>query len=125
VVPPEGIHPDAGAEAAGILPTLPGATPAQVVLGDRVFHGRVGGAPCAGCHGSDAKGSPLGPDLTSSHWLWGDGSLASITKIITDGAPHPKQYPGVMPPMGGAQLSPDEVSAVAAYVWALSHQSGR
>jgi hypothetical protein len=31
----------------------------------------------------------------------------------------------VMPPMGGAQLSPSEVSAVAAYVWALSHQSGR
>ncbi|HXL18973.1 MAG TPA: c-type cytochrome, partial [Streptosporangiaceae bacterium] len=124
-VPPEGIHPQAGAEAAGALPTPPGATPAQVALGDRVFHGQVGGAPCAGCHGSDAKGTPLGPDLTSSHWLWGDGSLPAITQIITDGVPHPKKYPGVMPPMGGAQLSPAEVSAVVAYVWALSHQSGR
>jgi glucose/arabinose dehydrogenase/mono/diheme cytochrome c family protein len=102
VGPPEGIQPDAGAEAAGILPTLPGATPAQVALGNRLFHGQVGGAPCAGCHGADAKSSPLGPDLTSSHWLWGDGSLASITQIITDGVPHPKQYSGVMPPMGGA-----------------------
>ena len=82
-------------------------------------------ATWAGCHGSDAKGTPLGPDLTSSHWLWGDGSLPAITQIITDGVPHPKQYPGVMPPMGGAQLAPAEVSAVAAYVWALSHQSGR
>jgi glucose/arabinose dehydrogenase/mono/diheme cytochrome c family protein len=124
-VPPEGIHPQAGAEAAGALPTPPGVTPAQVALGDRVFHGQVGGAPCAGCHGSDAKGTPLGPDLTSGHWLWGDGSLPAITRTITDGVPHPKQYPGVMPPMGGAQLSPAEVSAVAAYVWALSHQSGR
>ena len=124
-VPPEGIHPQAGAEAAGALPTPPGVTPAQVALGDRAFHGLVGGAPCAGCHGSDAKGTPLGPDLTSSHWLWGDGSLPAITRTITDGVPHPKQYPGVMPPMGGAQLSPAEVSAVAAYVWALSHQSGR
>ena len=124
-VPPEGIHPQAGAEAAGALPMPPGATPAQVALGDRVFHGHVGGAPCAGCHGSDAKGTPLGPDLTSSRWLWGDGSLPAITQIITDGVPHPKQYPGVMPPMGGAQLAPAEVSAVAAYVWALSHQSGR
>ena len=124
-VPPEGIHPQAGAEAAGALPTPPGATPAQVALGDRIYHGQVGSAPCVGCHGTDAKGTPLGPDLTSSQWLWGDGSLASITKIITDGVPHPKQYPGVMPPMGGAQLSPDEVSAVAAYVWALSHQNGR
>jgi len=123
-VPPEGIHPQAGAEAAGALPTPPGVTPAQVALGDRAFHGLVGGAPCAGCHGSDAKGTPLGPDLTSGHWLWGDGSLPAITRTITDGVPHPKQYPGVMPPMGGAQLSPAEVSAVAAYVWALSHQSG-
>ena len=124
-VPPEGIHPQAGAEAAGALPTPPGVTPAQVALGDRAFHGQVGGAPCAGCHGSDAKGTPLGPDLTSGHWLWDDGSLPAITRTITDGVPHPKQYPGVMPPMGGAQLSPAEVSAVAAYVWALSHQSGR
>jgi glucose/arabinose dehydrogenase/mono/diheme cytochrome c family protein len=123
-VPPEGIHPQAGAEAAGALPTPSGATTAQVALGDRVFHGQVGGAPCAGCHGSDAKGTPLGPNLTSGHWLWGDDSFPALTRTITDGVPHPKQYPGVMPPMGGAQLSPAEVSAVAAYVWALSHQSG-
>jgi hypothetical protein len=25
--------------------------------------------------------------------------------------------------MGGAQLSPEQVSALAAYVWALSHRS--
>jgi glucose/arabinose dehydrogenase/mono/diheme cytochrome c family protein len=124
-VPPEGIHPDAGAEAAGTLPTPPGATPAQVALGARVFDGQVGGATCAGCHGSGAKGTPLGPDLTSSKWLWGDGSLPAITQIITSGVSHPKEYGAVMPPMGGAQLSPSEVSAVAAYVWALSHQSER
>jgi glucose/arabinose dehydrogenase/mono/diheme cytochrome c family protein len=125
VGPPEGIHPEAGAAAAGPLPPPPGATPAQVALGERVFHGQVGGAPCAGCHGSDAKGTPLGPDLTSGHWLWGDGSVPAITQIITNGVSNPKEYRAAMPPMGGAQLSPAEVSAVAAYVWALSHQSGR
>jgi mono/diheme cytochrome c family protein len=26
-----------------------------------------------------------------------------------------------MPPMGGAQLSPADVNAVAAYVWAIGH----
>src|SRR5207253_11177947 len=31
----------------------------------------------------------------------------------------------VMPPMGGAQLSPSEVSAVVTYVCALSHRNGR
>ena len=118
VGPPEGIHPDAGADPAG-LPTPTGATPAMVTLGERVYHGTT----CAGCHGSTAKGTPLGPDLTNGKWLWGDGSLPAITRTITNGVPDPKEHRGVMPPMGGAQLSPSEVSAVAAYVWALGHRS--
>jgi mono/diheme cytochrome c family protein len=97
----------------------------MVALGDRVYHGQVGGAGCAGCHGSDAKGTPLGPDLTNGKWRWDDGSLPAITRTIIDGVPKPKQYMGVMPPLGGAQLSSAEASAVAAYVWALGHQGGR
>jgi glucose/arabinose dehydrogenase/mono/diheme cytochrome c family protein len=119
-VPPEGIHPDAGAQAA--LPTPPGSTPEAVALGDRIFEGQVASAPCVGCHGTDAKGSPQGPDLTRGKRLWGDGSLASIAHTITVGVPHPKEYGAPMPPMGGAQLSPSQVSAVAAYIWALSHR---
>jgi mono/diheme cytochrome c family protein len=122
-LPPEGIHPDAGAQAA--LPTPPGATADAVALGNRIYHGEVASAPCAGCHGSDAKGSPLGPDLTSGKWLWGDGSLAAIAHTITVGVPRPKEYGAPMPPMGGAQLSPSQVSAVAAYIWALSHRSAQ
>ena len=124
VEPPEGIHPEAGAQASGRLPTPPGATPDEVALGDRIYHGQVGGAPCEGCHGTNAKGTPLAPDLTSNKWLWGDGSLSSITQIITNGVPNPKNYRSPMPPMGGAQLSPSQVSAVASYVWALSHREG-
>ena len=41
---------------------------------------------------------------------------------IADGVPNPKNYRSPMPPMGGAQLSPSQVSAVASYVWALSHR---
>jgi mono/diheme cytochrome c family protein len=93
----------------------------MVALGDRIYHGQVGGASCAGCHGSTAKGSPLGPDLTDSKWLWSDGSYTGIAKTITDGVMQPKEYRSPMPPMGGAQLTPDQVSALAAYVWALSH----
>jgi glucose/arabinose dehydrogenase/mono/diheme cytochrome c family protein len=123
VLPPEGIHPNAGAEGVGSsLPVPPGATRDQVALGDRVFHGAAGGT-CEGCHGSNAKGTPLGPDLSSGKWLWGDGSLASITRIITDGVPNPKEYRSGMPPMGGAQLSSPQVAATAAYIWALNHQS--
>jgi mono/diheme cytochrome c family protein len=123
-VPPEGIHPDAGTQAAGALPTPPGATAEEVALGGRIYRGQVASAPCAGCHGTDGKGSPLGPDLTSGQWIWGDGSLAAITHTIAVGVPRPKKYGAPMPPMGGAQLSQPELSAVSAYVWALGHRSG-
>jgi mono/diheme cytochrome c family protein len=122
-VPPEGIHPNAGAQA-GALPTPPGTTPEQVALGSRIFAGQVASAPCVGCHGTDGKGSPLGPDLTSGHWLWGDGSVAAIAHTITVGVPKPKAYGEPMPPMGGAQLPPAQLSALAAYVWALGHRKG-
>jgi glucose/arabinose dehydrogenase/mono/diheme cytochrome c family protein len=121
--PPEGTHPDAGAAAeTASLPVAAGATKDMVALGDRIYHGQVGGATCTGCHGVNAKGTPLGPDLTTSHWLWGDGSYPAIAKIITTGVPQPKQYRSPMPAMGGAQLTPDQVSALAAYIWGLSHR---
>ena len=93
----------------------------MVALGDRIYHGQVGGATCVGCHGERGTGSPLGPDLTAKKWLWGDGSYAGISKTIREGVLHPKEYRSPMPPMGGAQLTPDQLSALAAYVWSLSH----
>jgi glucose/arabinose dehydrogenase/mono/diheme cytochrome c family protein len=115
--PPEGIHPHAGAEANRPVPK--GATQEMVALGDRIYHGQVGGAACTGCHGAAGTGTPLGPNLTKGKWLWSDGSYAGIAKTITTGVPQPKEYRSPMPPMGGAQLTPDQVSAVAAYVWGL------
>ena len=119
--PPEGTHPDAGAAArsGGAVPK--GATPAMVKLGARVYSGQVGGAPCTGCHGDHGQGSPLGPALTAHQWLWSDGSYAGIRKTITDGVPQPKKYRSPMPAMGGAQLSSDQVAALAAYVYSISH----
>jgi glucose/arabinose dehydrogenase/mono/diheme cytochrome c family protein len=119
--PPEGTHPNAGAAATANLPVPPGATAAMVALGDRIYHGEVGGAGCVGCHGADATGSPLGPSLTSGKWLWSDGSYAGLLKTIRDGVPNPKNYRSPMPAMGGAQLTPDQLNAVAAYVWAIGH----
>jgi mono/diheme cytochrome c family protein len=103
--PPEGLHKDAGTAS----------------LGSQVFSGQVGGAACTGCHGSDAKGTPLGPDLTSGKYVWGNGSLPAIQKTISAGVPNPKNYRGPMPPMGGAQLSPEQLAAVASYVYGLAH----
>jgi glucose/arabinose dehydrogenase/mono/diheme cytochrome c family protein len=118
--PPEGVHASAGAAATLRVP--PGSSRQSVELGDAVFHGRAGGAGCSGCHGSDASGTPLGPPLLGHRWLWGDGSYASIEEIVRKGVPQPKQYRSPMPPMGGAQLSEEQVAGVAAYVWALSHR---
>jgi glucose/arabinose dehydrogenase len=120
VLPPEGIHPNAGAAS---LPIPPGASPDQVALGDQIFHGKADGGTCAGCHGADAKGSEVGSDLADGHWLWGNGSVASIVRTIDSGVPKPKEHTGAMPPKGGAQLSQADVTAVADYVWAISHQN--
>jgi glucose/arabinose dehydrogenase/mono/diheme cytochrome c family protein len=121
VGPPEGTHPDAGSATSGL--TAPGgATPAMVALGERVYHGLVGGATCTGCHGADAKGTPLGPDLTAGKWMWSNGSYVGITTSIAGGVAKPKQYRSPMPAMGGADLSGDQVMAVAAYIWALNHR---
>jgi mono/diheme cytochrome c family protein len=121
--PPEGTHPNAGASDARSLPIPEGATRGMVQLGESVFHGQVGGGACTGCHGDSGQGTPLGPPLTSTKWLWSDGSYAGIRKTIVDGVSQPKKYRSPMPPMGGAQLTPDQASAVAAYVWSLSHQA--
>jgi len=50
-------------------------------------------------------------------------ALQSLAQIITNGVPNPKEYRAPMPPLSGGQLSPAEISAVAAYVWTLSHRS--
>ena len=95
----------------------------MVAFGDRIYHGKVGGATCTGCHGDRGQGTPLGPALAGKKWLWSDGSYAGIKKTIIEGVSQPKEYRSPMPPMGGAQLTPDQVSAVAAYVWSLSHHA--
>ena len=120
--PPEGTDPDAGRAAAANSRVPPGATAAMVALGDRVFHGGVSGAGCTGCHGSDGGGTPLGPPLGPHRWLWSDGGYPGIRQTIAAGVPAPKKFRSPMPAMGGAELSDDEVAAVAAYVWTLSHR---
>jgi hypothetical protein len=114
--PPEGTHPDAGAAVPE------GATAEMVALGEKIYRGEVGGAPCTGCHGESGKGSPLGPDLTTKKWVWSDGSYAGIKKTIIAGVPLPRRFRSPMPAKGGAQLTDDQVAALAAYVWSLSHR---
>ncbi len=120
--PPEGLKKEAGAAA---LPVPPGSTQEMVETGSRVYHAQVGAATCTACHGADGGGTATGPSLVAGKWAWSDGSLNGIKKTITDGVPKPKNYRSPMPPLGGAQLTPGQVSAVSAYVWALGHSKGQ
>jgi len=106
-------QPGAGVE----LP--PGVTQEMVAQGQQIF---ATTGLCFSCHGPNAKGmSGLGPDLTDNEWLNIDGSYDAIVELIKTGVPQPKQAASQMPPMGGAQLTDDQVRAVAAYVYAISH----
>jgi glucose/arabinose dehydrogenase/mono/diheme cytochrome c family protein len=130
--PPAGVNPNPGAASANAgaasaidvntLPVPPRATKQQIALGAKVFAGQVGRAGCSSCHGSEAQGTPQGPNLTNGHWLWGDGSPGAIRRIVYLGVPKPKNYPDVMPAKGGGTLTNVQVTAVADYVWALSHR---
>jgi mono/diheme cytochrome c family protein len=108
------------AAAGGTQPPL---TPQMIAQGDSIFHGLVGGGTCSACHGQDAKGTAVAPDLTDQQWLNGDGSYDFMVRTITDGVPKPKQHPAPMPPKGGAPLTDDQVKAVAAYEYSLSHKT--
>lgn len=93
--------------------------------GQQIFQGK---GNCFVCHGKDAKGGPLAPDLTDAEWLNIDGSLEAILNIVRKGVPKPVRHPAPMMPMGGAKLSSDDVMAVAKYVKSLSagpSQAGR
>lgn len=113
--------PDAASPEPAAVPE--GATLEMVALGDRLYHGQVSRTACTGCHGETGQGTPLGPVLTGEEWLWSDGSYAGIAKTIAEGVPEPKRYRSPMPAAGGARLTRDEISALAAYVWSLSHRT--
>ncbi len=108
------------AEMAAVAPP-PGFTAAQVALGRSIYHGEARDGTCSGCHGSDGRGTNVGPALTGG-WLWGDGSVASLARVISAGVAKPRKYSGAMPARGGAPLGDSDVDAVAAYVWTLGHR---
>ena len=96
-----------------------GATPVVIAQGDSIFHSK---GNCYACHGANGQGA-VGPNLTDAEWLHSDGSYDAIVKQVTNGVPQAESKSGIpMPPKGGATITDDEVKAVAAYVYSLSHK---
>jgi mono/diheme cytochrome c family protein len=118
--------PAASAAAARPSNGLPaGVTTAMVTTGDSIFHARS----CRNCHGMDAKGARNGPDLTSGKFTHVNGTYPDFVRIITSGIPVAEikdpAHAQPMPPRGGgrpAPLTDDQINAVAAYVYSLSHK---
>jgi cytochrome c oxidase cbb3-type subunit 3 len=77
-------------------------------IGERLFLNN-----CAACHGSDARGSKGFPNLADGDWL-GANTIDAVKKVIVEGRS------GVMPPMGAAVGSAEDVRNVAHYVLSLS-----
>lgn len=95
-----------------------GVTQEQFNQGQQIFTGQGG---CIACHGPEAMGTQLGPDLTDDEWLNISGrNYDEIVQLIQTGVPQPVEHPGPMPPLGGASLSEQQVQDVAAYVYGIS-----
>lgn len=103
------------AEAQG-LPA--GVTQVMVDKGNEVYHKQ---GLCYACHGQDAKGL-VGPNLTDDVWLHSKGGFEELVVQIAKGVTKEESKSGVpMPAKGGSSISEDDVKAVAAYVYFLSH----
>ena len=109
-----------GSQARIVATNLPqGVTQAMVDQGQDLF-----GTVCASCHGQGGTGSQAAPALNDAQWLNIGGQFPEIVTIINVGVPNPKQYGAMMPPKGGGSFDDAQVRAIAAYVFALSHQGG-
>ena len=98
----------------------PGVTDVMVAQGERLFKSS---ATCWACHGEDAAGARgVGANLTDNEWWHSDGSYEAIVRTILSGVPGDEArntFGAAMPPKGGADLTDEQVRAVAAYVWSL------
>lgn len=107
------------------VPALPtGVTLAMIAEGDSLFNTRS----CWRCHGTKGVGAVNGPALAGkTKWDHGTGSYADIVKTVISGVPKDSikdpSRPNAMRARDSMQplLTDPQVSAVAAYVWSLSH----
>ena len=109
-------EPDVEAEA----PADTTLTQEQLIAqGESIFTGQ---GICYTCHGQDATGTQLAPDLTDDEWINIPEPVTreKIQVLVKTGVLEPVEHPAPMPAMGGAQLSEEELEAVSAYVYSLS-----
>lgn len=96
-----------------------GVTDSAIAWGKQLFHGS---ANCAACHGDGGRGTDDGPNITGALWLHGPGTYESLIEQVKHGVPASRSVTGqAMPMRGWVPMNDDDVNAVAAYVWSISH----
>ncbi len=91
---------------------LPGMSVAAILADDQLSEYAVRSAKvlfgdnCAACHGAGGSGNPGFPVLADDDWLYG-GGIENIELSITNGRR------GMMPKMGGMQLTDAEIDKLA------------
>ena len=106
------------------LPTLPaGLTLDLIREGDSVFHNQ---GACFACHGSEGEGLPAAGDAITVSLSYVQPEWKSIDSLISSGIPDALTRSPIAMPARGARsnLTPRELSAVAAYVWAIAQARG-
>jgi len=110
---------------APAAPAKPAAvTAANVALGDSLFNNGA----CQRCHGKGAIGAANAPSLAGPKFLqMTTGSYDEIVKVITDGVAataikDPAHKFNMRARGGPMNLTDAQITAVAAYVWTLSHK---
>ncbi len=89
------------------IPNLQPSADATVIASGQVIYGKY----CAPCHRTDGGGL-VGPNLTDDYWIHG-GKYADTVKVIWDGVP----AKGMI--TWKAILKPEEINAVASYIYTL------
>jgi cytochrome c oxidase cbb3-type subunit 3 len=89
------------------IPTLQPSTDAAVLESGHQTYTKF----CAPCHRADGGGL-VGPNLTDDYWIHG-GTYADTVKVIWDGVP----AKGMI--TWKTVLKPEEISAVASYIYTL------
>ncbi len=81
--------------------------PAALASGKQIFV-----TNCVACHGVNGEGT-IGPNMTDNYWINGQGDIASIVEVITNG----RIAKGMIP--WNATLTPEQILEVGSYILTL------
>lgn len=105
--------------------TLPDSVTAErILVGSNLYHS----GSCMACHAIGGRGSGRrAPDLSDVEWLHSEGDFDGIFDTIFWGVTKDEfkavtPRPFEMHPRGGMTIDREQVKALAAYVWTISHR---